>query len=132
MALARGHKDGGVAGKEQEVFQDQPHGPLAIWTTGIWQRDSRVMRWGEQKLVDVVRRWTHDSDHLDTSRFIKDVATPEVQSLKRRHMLTAFLETNRPANTDGWNVYRSDSVTIKDSIINNGDDCVAFKPSKFS
>jgi len=34
-----------------------------------------------------------------------------------------------PANTDGWNVYRSDSVTIKNSVIVNGDDCVAFKPN---
>ncbi|KAL0955744.1 hypothetical protein HGRIS_001959 [Hohenbuehelia grisea] len=32
-------------------------------------------------------------------------------------------------NTDGWNVYRSNNVTIKNSNINNGDDCVAFKPN---
>ena len=36
------------------------------------------------------------------------------------------------ANTDGWNVYRSDSVVIRNSVIVNGDDCVAFKPSMFS
>ncbi|THU91397.1 pectin lyase-like protein [Dendrothele bispora CBS 962.96] len=36
---------------------------------------------------------------------------------------------NNPANTDGWNVYRSDNVIIKDSNIVNGDDCVAFKPN---
>jgi galacturan 1,4-alpha-galacturonidase len=56
--------------------------------------------------------------------------------------------THGPANTDGWNVYRSDQVVIKNSLINNGeyirhtfipmsaknddssilgDDCVAFK-----
>lgn len=34
------------------------------------------------------------------------------------------------ANTDGWDIYRTDQVVIKDSIINNGDDCVSFKPSK--
>ncbi|KIK55486.1 glycoside hydrolase family 28 protein [Collybiopsis luxurians FD-317 M1] len=33
------------------------------------------------------------------------------------------------ANTDGWDIYRSDSVTIKNSVINNGDDCVSFKPN---
>ncbi|KAF9012593.1 glycoside hydrolase family 28 protein [Cyathus striatus] len=32
-------------------------------------------------------------------------------------------------NTDGWNVYRSDRVTISNSVIVNGDDCVAFKPN---
>ncbi|KAK7001848.1 putative exopolygalacturonase X [Favolaschia claudopus] len=31
------------------------------------------------------------------------------------------------ANTDGWDTYRSDNVVIKDSVINNGDDCVSFK-----
>ncbi|PFH52184.1 glycoside hydrolase family 28 protein [Amanita thiersii Skay4041] len=33
------------------------------------------------------------------------------------------------ANTDGWNVYRSDNVVIQNSVIFNGDDCVAFKPN---
>ncbi|KAJ7063543.1 glycoside hydrolase family 28 protein [Mycena amicta] len=33
------------------------------------------------------------------------------------------------SNTDGWDIYRSDQVTIKDSLINNGDDCVSFKPN---
>ncbi|KAK7917752.1 hypothetical protein PG985_011360 [Apiospora marii] len=32
-------------------------------------------------------------------------------------------------NTDGWDTYRSDGVTIQNSVINNGDDCVAFKPN---
>ena len=35
----------------------------------------------------------------------------------------------RIANTDGWDIYRSDQVVIRDSVINNGDDCVSFKPS---
>ncbi|KAF7782744.1 CAZyme family GH28 [Agaricus bisporus var. burnettii] len=37
--------------------------------------------------------------------------------------------SHNPANTDGWNVYRSNDVTIKNSVIVNGDDCVAFKPN---
>ncbi|KAJ1566602.1 hypothetical protein HK405_009135, partial [Cladochytrium tenue] len=32
-------------------------------------------------------------------------------------------------NTDGWDTYRSDSVVIQNSVINNGDDCVSFKPN---
>ncbi|KAG9114239.1 hypothetical protein FRC07_007681 [Ceratobasidium sp. 392] len=31
--------------------------------------------------------------------------------------------------TDGWDTYRSDGVTIRDSAIHNGDDCVSFKPN---
>jgi galacturan 1,4-alpha-galacturonidase len=38
---------------------------------------------------------------------------------------------NTAKNTDGWNVYRSDNVTIMNSVIVNGDDCVAFKPSRY-
>ncbi|KAF8911603.1 pectin lyase fold/virulence factor [Gymnopilus junonius] len=33
------------------------------------------------------------------------------------------------ANTDGWDVYRSDNVAILNSVIVNDDDCVSFKPN---
>jgi len=36
---------------------------------------------------------------------------------------------NFASNTDGWDIYRSDHVTIHDSHITNGDDCVSFKPN---
>lgn len=36
---------------------------------------------------------------------------------------------NDAKNTDGWDIFRSDNVVIADSNINNGDDCVSFKPS---
>ncbi|KAK8174518.1 pectin lyase fold/virulence factor [Phyllosticta citribraziliensis] len=36
---------------------------------------------------------------------------------------------NEAKNTDGWDTYRSDNIVIMDSVINNGDDCVAFKPN---
>ncbi|POS76259.1 polygalacturonase [Diaporthe helianthi] len=32
-------------------------------------------------------------------------------------------------NTDGWDTYRSSDITIMNSVINNGDDCVSFKPN---
>ncbi|KIM82178.1 glycoside hydrolase family 28 protein [Piloderma croceum F 1598] len=32
-------------------------------------------------------------------------------------------------NTDGWDIYRSDDVTITNSQITNQDDCVSFKPN---
>ncbi|KAK5128097.1 Exopolygalacturonase X-1 [Meristemomyces frigidus] len=32
-------------------------------------------------------------------------------------------------NTDGWDTYRSSNIVIQNSIINNGDDCVSFKPN---
>ncbi|OIW23885.1 exopolygalacturonase [Coniochaeta ligniaria NRRL 30616] len=36
---------------------------------------------------------------------------------------------NTAKNTDGWDTYRSSDVTIMNSVINNGDDCVSFKPN---
>ena len=36
---------------------------------------------------------------------------------------------NVAKNTDGWDVYRSSNVVIQNSVVNNGDDCVSFKPN---
>ncbi|KAH7092516.1 pectin lyase fold/virulence factor [Paraphoma chrysanthemicola] len=36
---------------------------------------------------------------------------------------------NTAKNTDGWDTYRSDNIVIQNSNINNGDDCVSFKPN---
>ncbi len=38
--------------------------------------------------------------------------------------------SNPAKNTDGWDTYRSDSITIQNSHVNNGDDCVSFKPNR--
>ncbi|KAH8661997.1 polygalacturonase [Xylariales sp. PMI_506] len=32
-------------------------------------------------------------------------------------------------NSDGWDTYRSEGIVIQNSVINNGDDCVSFKPN---
>ncbi|KAF2773348.1 Exopolygalacturonase precursor [Teratosphaeria nubilosa] len=36
---------------------------------------------------------------------------------------------NLAKNTDGWDTYRSKNVVIQNSYVNNGDDCIAFKPN---
>lgn len=41
----------------------------------------------------------------------------------------ASKSANVAKNTDGWDTYRSDGITIQNSVINNGDDCVSFKPN---
>ncbi|KAB5593430.1 putative effector protein [Ceratobasidium theobromae] len=46
--------------------------------------------------------------------------------------ITVNSVTNSTADmreTDGWDTYRSDGITIRDSVIHNGDDCVSFKPN---
>ncbi|KAL1622265.1 Exopolygalacturonase [Neofusicoccum ribis] len=39
------------------------------------------------------------------------------------------VSSNPAKNTDGWDTYRSSNIVIQDSHINNGDDCVSFKPN---
>ncbi|KAF1916591.1 pectin lyase fold/virulence factor [Ampelomyces quisqualis] len=36
---------------------------------------------------------------------------------------------NPAKNTDGWDTYRSNNIVIQNSRIDNGDDCVSFKPN---
>ena len=36
---------------------------------------------------------------------------------------------NVAKNTDGWDTYRSSNIIIQESLVNNGDDCVSFKPN---
>ena len=62
-----------------------PHGPLAIWTTGVWERESMLMRWMEKSLMKVVDRWSTPprwQQSLETTMFIRDVP-PAPQSPKR-------------------------------------------------
>ncbi|KAF9012579.1 mitochondrial PGP phosphatase-domain-containing protein [Cyathus striatus] len=40
------------------IMANRIHGPLAIWTTGVWQRESMAMRLIESKLVLAVRKWS--------------------------------------------------------------------------
>ncbi|KAF2675863.1 glycoside hydrolase family 28 protein [Lentithecium fluviatile CBS 122367] len=37
--------------------------------------------------------------------------------------------SNVAKNTDGWDTYRSSNIVIQNSHIDNGDDCVSFKPN---
>lgn len=41
-------------------------------------------------------------------------------------------DNNTAKNTDGWDTYRSSDITIQNSVVYNGDDCVSFKPNSTS
>ncbi|KIM40364.1 hypothetical protein M413DRAFT_178023 [Hebeloma cylindrosporum] len=51
-----------------------PVGPLAIWTTGVWQRESMFIRWIEHGLVNAVEKWSTPptGEPIDVSRFLKE------------------------------------------------------------
>jgi phosphatidylglycerophosphatase GEP4 len=72
----------GSPGKEKKGEQEKrDRGPLAIWTTGVWERESMAMRWCEKRLVRVVERWSTrgsaDARMDASSRFVKEVLEPE-------------------------------------------------------
>ena len=65
---------------ENSPSSTSPCGPLAIWTTGVWERESMLMRWMEKGLVNVVERWTRPpkGQPLDTAKFVRDAPlTPQ-------------------------------------------------------
>ena len=48
--------------------------PLAVWTTGVWQRESMLMRWAESRLVHFVERWIEGTSQRRNSledRFVR-------------------------------------------------------------
>ncbi|KZT71881.1 glycoside hydrolase family 28 protein [Daedalea quercina L-15889] len=56
--------------------------------------------------------------------------SPNWESTVAHISINSFSYSSAPAkNTDGWDIYRSSQVTITDSKINNGDDCVSLKPN---
>ena len=43
--------------------------------------------------------------------------------------LSSMNNFGRNANSNSWDTYRSDNIVIQNSRIDNGDDCVSFKPN---
>ncbi|KAF7296040.1 hypothetical protein MKEN_01419000 [Mycena kentingensis (nom. inval.)] len=59
MCLKCGLEQGGTVEKERASNASQRSmegGPLAVWTTGVWEREATFMRWCETKLVAFIQR----------------------------------------------------------------------------
>jgi len=68
---------GGIANKESDP--NQLDGPLAIWTTGVWEKEATGIRCLERSLVRSVR-WSigaEDGDWTNTGRFVRKFPEPE-------------------------------------------------------
>ncbi|VDC05089.1 unnamed protein product [Peniophora sp. CBMAI 1063] len=55
-------------------------GPLAVWTTGVWERESMIFRWAESKLVNLVERLAPEVRAIredNERRFVIPLAAPE-------------------------------------------------------
>ncbi|OAX40213.1 HAD phosphatase [Rhizopogon vinicolor AM-OR11-026] len=72
--------------------RDRIGGPLAIWTNGVWRKESMVMRWVEKRLVDAVQKWTMNGENpsVDTTMFVRDL--PSLQSRKEGNALAKLLD----------------------------------------
>ncbi|RDB25274.1 Phosphatidylglycerophosphatase GEP4, mitochondrial [Hypsizygus marmoreus] len=78
MALNRGYEDEGGRGREKDTASGGPRGPLAVWTTDVWEKENMALRWCEKRLVDVVRRWTREKDEESQSQFVREPAQHSV------------------------------------------------------
>lgn len=77
-------KEGTLSTEKETVgIDDTPrtNGPLAIWTTGVWKRESMFMRYLEKGLVDAVKKWSkpQGDEPLDTARFVREWSEPVLQ-----------------------------------------------------
>lgn len=70
-------------------------GPLAIWTEGVWQKESMMMRWAEKRLLDVVRKWARHgaASSVGTNIFMRELPSPEPR--KTGSTLTKLLDMMR-------------------------------------
>jgi len=66
---------------DEPIGVSHPVGPLPIWTMGVWERESMIMRWLEHGLVKLVQRWTTPpaGEAIDTTPFLKVLKKPEPQ-----------------------------------------------------
>ncbi|KAG1758356.1 HAD phosphatase [Suillus occidentalis] len=70
-------------------------GPLAIWTDGVWQKESTMMRWTERRLLDMVRKWTRhgETSSVGTDTFVRE--PPFTHPRKTGSALTKLLDMMR-------------------------------------
>lgn len=70
-------------------------GPLAIWTDGVWQKESMIMRWAEKRLLNVVRKWARheETSSVGTDVFVRKLPSPEPR--KTGTALTRLLDMIR-------------------------------------
>jgi phosphatidylglycerophosphatase GEP4 len=70
-------------------------GPLAIWTDGVWQKESMTMRWAEKRLLNVVRKWARHEEmsSVGTDVFVRKLLSPEPR--KTGSALTRLLDMIR-------------------------------------
>lgn len=77
------------------ISEKLSEGPLAVWTTGVWQREGMAMRWAEGQIVKGAERWikgTKEEREAMEARFVKVPESP----------LLHAEATKGSSHRDGW------------------------------
>ncbi|TFK50933.1 HAD phosphatase [Heliocybe sulcata] len=60
-----------------DVKDAGPEGPLAIWTTGVWKKESMFMRWFEKQLVATIQKWIVKGPEAEREGWMERFVKPE-------------------------------------------------------
>lgn len=85
----------GASSAETEPVDLQPThtGPLSVWTTGVWEKESMLMRYIEKSFMQGIQRYVVPDNglgHIDTSRFLKMSPTPDAAPSRKEGYLRRF------------------------------------------
>ncbi|KAF9450094.1 hypothetical protein P691DRAFT_798553 [Macrolepiota fuliginosa MF-IS2] len=73
-------------GRERRLVEGR--GPLAVWTTGVWEREAMGMRWVEKRVVQAVEKWSTPQEEeasCESAKFIRRAKLEEEkQSMSAR------------------------------------------------
>ncbi|ORY60577.1 glycoside hydrolase family 28 protein [Pseudomassariella vexata] len=102
-----------------------------IYGGGIGLLDGNGQAWYDQFAAEptLLRPITLVLDGLQGGSWFNLIANSSDILVSDVTINVGSTSSNPAKNTDGWDTLRSDSVVIQDSIVNNGDDCVSFKPN---
>jgi phosphatidylglycerophosphatase GEP4 len=63
----------------EKLATPAPDGPLGIWTSGVWQKESMLMRRMELGLVNIVKRFTEPRDSIPDLDYELEYTRPYVE-----------------------------------------------------
>lgn len=89
MARKRPLTQTAVPEKPHEHGSGSRDGPLSIWTSGVWQRESMGVRWLEKRFMQGIQRYVVETNGVavrggDVSRFLKPEPKVELSNSPER------------------------------------------------
>lgn len=102
---------------------EEPHATPCVGLTTACSTDTRVGADGLTNSIftDIVMRYSPE--------YYFFIANSTNVVFNNIDIAGGSRSANPAKNTDGWDTYRSSDITIMNSNVNNGDDCVSFKPN---